>query len=90
MYSCIAERDDGSSGIGIELIQEWKLLVADNALSLLWPVLEAHETEQEICRNTAFEPGETEYWLKTTDRDIPWYTRRSPGHASFRTVVRGG
>ena len=43
MNSSIAECDDDSSSISIELVQKIKLLVADDSLSLLWPILEAHE-----------------------------------------------
>ena len=42
---CIAERDNGYSGIGIELIKERELLVAHDSSGLLRAVLEAHGME---------------------------------------------
>ena len=48
MNSCIAERDNGCSGIGIELIKERELLVAHDSSGLLGTVLEAHRMENGV------------------------------------------
>ena len=38
----IAERDNSSRRVRIELVQEWKLRIANDASSMLRPVLETH------------------------------------------------
>ena len=71
MDSCVTERDDGSGSVGIKLIQKRKLLVADDALSLLWSILEAREANKKIRRNAAFEPRNPADRLDTPNRYRP-------------------
>jgi hypothetical protein len=45
---CVAEGDNGCSGIGIELIKRRELLVAHDSSGLLRTVLEAHGMENGV------------------------------------------
>ena len=44
----IAERDDSSGSVGIELVKEWELRIAYDSSGLLGAVLKAHHAHQEI------------------------------------------
>ena len=44
---CVTEGDNGCSGIGIKLVEEWELLIAHDSSGLLRTILEAHEADQD-------------------------------------------